>query len=593
MRRPPLMVLALLVLSLSPAWAAPRPAHPFLDFDFEASECTSGWLLGGRSFEWALDSSTRHSGRQSLRMEYLGAGPWSPNLLAISLRSIPAAEFAGRHIRLTGWIRTEDVDFPAGADAGTGLWWRADGEDEELALANSEAGRGTTPWTRYTLEMDVPAETKTIFFGVFLAGSGRAWFDSLGLEVDGKPWVEGKPPSTAQPTSPAVAWLRKKAIPFRTPEAGNGFADLQPLRKLIGDARIVSLGEDTHGTREFFQMKHRLVEFLASEMGFTLFAIEANMPEAYRMNDYVLTGKGDPRELLKGMYFWTWNTQEVLDMVEWMRAFNQSGKGRIQFLGFDMQYPGVAAGIVNSFVAKAEPDYSREAGQNLTQVQTAIDALHHGGRNNGQLGPVADAARSVYEHLAGRRDAYLARFPREDVDWAIQNARVVLQSVQYFTGPTYRDESMANNIEWILDQNPGEKIVLWAHNLHVGKQDEQMGEYLAERYGRDMVVLGFAFGQGRYNAVGLNGPLGPQVASSPIPGSVESYLAAPGLPRFIVDLRGIPGSAPSSPWFKKERLFRNIGAVEDRCGFSPDVAAGEFDGLIWFDQTSPSVLLPF
>ena len=93
--------------------------------------------------------------------------------------------------------------------------------------------------------------------------------------------------------------------------------------------------------------------------------------------------------------------------------------------------------------------------------------------------------------------------------------------------------------------------------------------------------------------MGLNGPLGPKVASPPLPGSVESYLAAPGLPRFIVDLRGIPGSAPSAPWFTKERLFRNIGAVEDRCGYSPDVASGEFDGLIWFDQTSPSVLLPF
>ena len=283
---------------------------------------------------------------------------------------------------------------------------------------------------------------------------------------------------------------------------------------MIGNARIVSLGEDTHGTREFFQMKHRLTEFLASEMGFTLFAIEANMPEAYKMNDYVLTGKGDPRELLKGMYFWTWNTQEVLDMVEWMRAFNQSGRGRIQFPGFDMQEPKVAAGIVNAFVVKAEPDYSREAGQNLAQVQTAVDALHHGGRNNGQLGPVADAARSVYEHLAGRRDAYLARFPREDVDWAIQNARVVLQSVQYFTGPAYRDESMATNIEWILDQNPGEKIVLWAHNLHVGKQEEQMGEYprraLRPGHGRPRLRL-------RPRAVQRRGPQRPPGSEGGLP----------------------------------------------------------------------------
>src|SRR6185312_15568712 len=135
-------------------------------------------------------------------------------------------------------------------------------------------------------------------------------------------------PSTTKPAPAAVTWLRKQAIPIATAEAGNGFDDLQRLKKVVGNARIVALGEGTHGTHEFFQMKHRLVEFLASEMGFTLFAIEANLPEAARVNDYILNGRGDPREALKGLYFWTWNTQEVLDMIEWMRAFNQSGRGR-------------------------------------------------------------------------------------------------------------------------------------------------------------------------------------------------------------------------------------------------------------------------
>ena len=102
-------------------------------------------------------------------------------------------------------------------------------------------------------------------------------------------------------------WLQANAIPLKGVEAGRGFEDLQPLKKLIGSARLVSLGEATHGTREFFQLKHRMLEFLATEMGFTIFSIEANMPEAYRLNEYVLTGKGDPKQLLKGMYFWTWN----------------------------------------------------------------------------------------------------------------------------------------------------------------------------------------------------------------------------------------------------------------------------------------------
>src|SRR5206468_12854279 len=83
----------------------------------------------------------------------------------------------------------------------------------------------------------------------------------------------------------------------------------------------------------------------------TIFSIEANMPEAYRVNDYVLTGQGDAKELLKGMYFWTWNTQEVLNMMNWMRDFNASNEHEapIQFTGFDMQIPTVAMQIVQDF----------------------------------------------------------------------------------------------------------------------------------------------------------------------------------------------------------------------------------------------------
>src|ERR1700760_4219569 len=99
-----------------------------------------------------------------------------------------------------------------------------------------------------------------------------------------------------------VDWLRTNAIPLATVEAGHGFADLEPLKTLIGNARIVALGEATHGSREIFQVKHRMLEFLASEMGFTIFSMEANMPEAYRLNDYVLNGVGDPEQLLRGLY---------------------------------------------------------------------------------------------------------------------------------------------------------------------------------------------------------------------------------------------------------------------------------------------------
>ena len=153
----------------------------------------------------------------------------------------------------------------------------------------------------------------------------------------------------AQSSAPVTEWIRGSAIRLTTPEARHGFADMEPLRKVVGDARIVSLGEATHGSREFFQLKHRMLEFLATQMGFTIFSIEANMPEAYKLNDFVVRGEGDPVKLIKGMYFWTWDTQEVLDMVLWMREFNKSGKGRVEFTGFDMQTPKVALDIVKRF----------------------------------------------------------------------------------------------------------------------------------------------------------------------------------------------------------------------------------------------------
>lgn len=172
----------------------------------------------------------------------------------------------------------------------------------------------------------------------------------------------GALPAVAQEAPDAtVAWIKERAVPIKTPEAGNGFEDLQPLKKIIGDARIVSLGESTHGSREIFQMKHRLVEFLASEMNFTIFSIEANMPESYRVNDYVLGGEGDPDKLIAGMYFWTWNTREVKDMVAWMRRFNAGKKGRIEFTGFDMQFPDVAMAEVLKFLKDGDEEQRASA----------------------------------------------------------------------------------------------------------------------------------------------------------------------------------------------------------------------------------------
>ena len=541
-------------------------------------------------------------------------------------------------------------------------------------------------------------------------------------------------------------WIRSSAIPLSTAEAGHGFDDMKPLARVVGNARLVALGEATHGTREFFQLKHRILEFLASQMGFTLFAIEANMPEAYRLNDFVLNGNGDPAKLIKGMHFWTWDTQEVLDMVLWMREFNRSGKGRVEFTGFDMQYPQVANDVVREFVVKADPEYARvlarasemalappllqqfgtatgsfplelAAGKTIRftgyiktenvseyaglwwradgpdkkalsfanlgnaapkgttdwkryeleiavptgavrtsfgpllagsgtawfdDLKVEIDGIPyngdafdfsfespklrglqpvipwyparldsevaHSGKQSLRIShvPVPGQAKAVepqeaaaewikvFEHLDSSRERYAGRSTPREIDWAIQNARIVLQCMQTRAHEVSRDSSMAANVKWMLDHSPRGKIVLWAHNGHVMTAGgNSMGSALRRIYGDQMVVFGFAFNQGSFRAVAQGGGGLKEFTVPPAPaGSMDATLATSGFPIFAVDLRDAPKTGPVASWLNSEHGTRSIGAAYPRDSPYADifdqVVAQAYDALLFVEKTTAS-----
>ena len=572
-----------LILCLSVTSAATASPGPYLDLDFEQPECTSIWYPLSSwqlPYENRLDTSGGQSGQQSYRVRFTSQLPWTPSFGGGGIyREIPLDEAAGQHLKLSGYIRTDAV-----TTGYAGFWMMFIDQDGTSTWADmsSSGARGTTPWTRYEVEFDVPATAVDGYFGFELPGNGTAWFDNLSLEIGGTLLKQGKP-DLPVPTPGHVNWVRQQAIPLSTVLAGSGFADLQPLKNVIGDARIVSLGEATHGTKEFFQMKHRLLELLVTEMGFTHFSIEANMPETQKVNEYVLTGQGDPAELLEGMLFWTWNTQEVLDMILWVRAYNASGRGPVQFTGFDGQYATGAVNNVQAFLAAADPAY-------LATITGTLDRFRVADRTRRVTAADLAGARGLFDHMSGRRSNYLASHSAEQVDWMIQNARIIVQVFEMITGVTPRDQSMAENVGWILDHAPASsKIVLWAHNGHVAKAPGWMGEYLDERYGDDMYVLGFTLGNGRYNARGPQGLTSYEV-HPPVQGSLESLFQASGLPMFLLDLRYNSGPAT---WFREPRLLQSHGAVAFHCSFTPKIASEEFDGLIWIDPTSPSTLLPF
>ncbi|UCH96753.1 MAG: erythromycin esterase family protein, partial [Candidatus Aminicenantes bacterium] len=366
------LILVLLVLALAYQDQEAKDDSPvstkYLNLDFEVFTQNlkpKFWFIGGRGYEGVIDKEVVYSGKVSLRLECNS----TKRQFGVVTSSFPIESARGKKLKYKGFIKTENVE-----EGFAGLWWRVDGKEGEehkiLAFDNMK-DRGvtkTTPWRQYVIELAIPEEVTNINFGGILTGTGKAWFDQLSITLDGKPYQQIKPEPIV-PQKQDLEWIRANAIPIKTADPIEHHTDLMPLKGLIANRRIVALGEGTHGTSEFFKMKHRITKFLAEEMGFTVFAIEANMPEAREVNRYVLTGEGDPKKALAGLYFWTWNTSEVLNMIEWMRQHNLSGKGKIEFYGFDMQTPTVAMENVKKFIEKADKDFVETLAGHYKQVE--------------------------------------------------------------------------------------------------------------------------------------------------------------------------------------------------------------------------------
>ena len=410
------------------------------------------------------------------------------------------------------------------------------------------------------------------------------------------------PTAVTQPTtgssstlSADVQWLKANAIPFETAEPNSGSEDLMPLKKIVGDARIVALGEATHGTHEFFQMKHRMLEFLVEEMGFNTFAMEAAWPEANLVNDYVHTGKGEPAQILRG-YAAGGDAPEVLDMIEWMRAYNENPNNtrKISFYGFDLGQAGPMAGDnVVQYGQKVDPQAAKQLADDYAcYPQTSVACQ--------------TKWQAAYDWLAQHQADYTTKSSAEEFGLALQSARVAIQ-YQTFAASNgnglIRDPYMAENVTWILNQaGPDAKIVLWAHNDHVGISGEEhpfMGDYLRKQYGNQMVVFAFLFYQGSFHACGMSNPqtlgIGVFQVGAPPTNSYESFLHEAGLPRFFLDLRSVRAGGAASDWFLVPHPYRRIGGCYRPTvwgsGFDTAALAKKFDVAIYFQDTSPSLLL--
>jgi transglutaminase-like putative cysteine protease len=233
-------VVAILLLAMPfPASAAPAKAVPSAasNLDFEAPAALDGWGGGGTGYERTIDTTQSHGGTNAARVHYSGSLPPTARAFGTFTQAIDAASFKGKRIRYSGWLRTE---IPPGAWAG--LWFRVDGKDGDvLAFDNMDstgrAVRGTTPWTRYEIVMDVSQDAAFLVFGALLSGDGTAWVDDLAIEV--APADAPTTTASVDAPSPGIVEARGAYEITASPGLGSWFARLMGSESTTASATIL------------------------------------------------------------------------------------------------------------------------------------------------------------------------------------------------------------------------------------------------------------------------------------------------------------------------------------------------------------------
>jgi erythromycin esterase-like protein len=398
--------------------------------------------------------------------------------------------------------------------------------------------------------------------------------------------------------------------------------DYDPLINRIGDARFVLIGEASHGTHEFYQQRAEITKRLIQEKQFTAVAVEADWPDAYRVNRFVRgdPGDADASEALgdfKRFPTWMWRNADVLDFVGWLRQYNDElppGKRKAGFYGLDLYSLYASIEAVLSYLAKIDPEAARRARRRYA-------CFEHFGENAQRYGYAAGAGLTescedaVVEQLLElqRRGAEYAqrdgRLASDEFFFAEQNARLVRNAEEYYRSMfrgrisswNLRDQHMSDTLDSLfghLSHHEGDaKIVVWAHNSHLGDAratqmgdigELNLGQLTRDRYGRDAVLIGFSTYSGTVTAASdWDSPAERKRVRPGLANSYEALFHEVAMPAWFLILNSGKLRLIDVP---EPLLQRAIGVVylpetERQSHYFSARLGTQFDAIIHFDVT--------
>ncbi len=397
--------------------------------------------------------------------------------------------------------------------------------------------------------------------------------------------------------------------------------DLGPLLDRIGDARVVLLGEATHGTSEFYRMRARITRELVLRRGFNFVAVEADWPDAARINDYVRHAppRQDQWKAFTRFPTWMWRNHEALEMVEWMRAYNaeiDDPERRIGFYGLDLYSLFTSVSAVTTYLNSVDPVMAAIARRRYACLTPweHDPAVYGRAVLSAPYRSCEAAVVAMLRDMLERRIEYSARDGDRFFD-AVQNARLVAAAERYYRVMYYgsveswnlRDQHMFGTLERLLEfHGPASKAIVWEHNSHVGdasatemgvRGEHNVGQLCRARFADSTFIVGFGTDHGTVAAASdWDGPMEIKRIRPSHPASYERLFHDSSREALLLHLR-----APIRQAVRDEltpaRLERAIGVI-----YKPDsellshyfqaCLPRQFDEYIWFDETRAVSALP-
>ena len=390
----------------------------------------------------------------------------------------------------------------------------------------------------------------------------------------------------------------------------------------FGDARVVLLGEASHGTSEFYRARAQISKRLIAHHGFTIVAVEADWPDAATIDRYVLhrPQREGEQKAFERFPTWMWRNREVDSFIRWLRRHNNGRDyGEMAgFYGLDLYNMSMAMRAVIDFLDERDPELGRLASRRYGCLDPWAENPAAYGRHTLMEG-YARCEVGVVEMLKDLLQKQVDCFAEECDEWldARSNARLVKNAEAYYrvmyhgsaASWNLRDTHMFETLLHLLDaKGPNSKAIVWAHNSHIGNaaftemgqvRDElNIGQLTKERFGSEARLIGFGTHSGTVAAADdWDEPMKIKVVRPSLEDSYERASHDSRLPRFLLDLRPEEIGRDLRDALMEPRLERFIGVIyrpdtERWSHYSQCILPRQYDGWVWFDETQAVTPLP-